>query len=521
MTISSLLKIVPENNYVLTQLAANSDELPQHIASEFSFEGDVNLTELSSDQFCLSHSTRLEHIFGPKKLALAFEDIQRGRFSTIEPSIQALLLDKGFVVTPGTDIHRHRRDLMKEEESRTAIEPSFTLLRILLTDICNLNCNYCKVIPNIDAPQKPPVSFERLEETIRFYFTYSKADRPKIIHISGGEPTIYFDRVREIVELTERLKRENENVWLVLGTNATLIDDERAAYLAKHDVKCIVSMDGPQEIHDTLRKNWAGKGSWELVDRGIRKLKAAGAEVSISMVIGGHTVDSVGNIIEWFMDQYQPTGMGVNFMKPPTPSQRNYEFLVDETLYADTMYQVHKQFRDRGLFLELIFRKLQPFVEQRYRFHDCGAAGGTNLNIDAKGNIGPCKSFLVMKKLAINELSASTYKDTVISAWRRRSPIYYEHCNKCEARGMCGNGCAYDAHVNGGNEMGIDVRSCGYTKQFNGLFVKDLHELTMNAARNSPDGIYVANKADRMRMLGDVRARPRTLSYSIGHQTMD
>jgi radical SAM protein with 4Fe4S-binding SPASM domain len=280
-------------------------------------------------------------------------------------------------------------------------------------------------------------------------------------------------------------------------------------------------MDGPEEIHDTLRRNWAGRGSWKDVDRGILKLKQAGAEVSLSMVLGKHSIDRAKETIQWFLDRYQPTGMGVNFMKPPTPQQKNYDQLIDEGYYSEIMYDIHRQFRDRGLFLELVFRKLQPFVEQRYRYHDCGAAGGTNLNIDAKGNIGPCKSFLIMKRLALGTLSAAEYSSQVIAQWRKRSPVYYHYCDNCNARGMCGNGCAYDAHVNSGNEMAVDSRSCRYTKGFHQLFIKDLYELTYPEKIGQESDWKYVSRDIRERLLGDVRARPHTLSYSIGHQTMD
>jgi hypothetical protein len=86
---------------------------------------------------------------------------------------------------------------------------------------------------------------------------------------------------------------------------------------------------------------------------------------------------------------------------------------------------------------------------------------------------------------------------------------------------MCGNGCAYDAHVNSGNEMAVDSRSCRYTKGFHQLFIKDLYELTYPEKIGQESDWKYVSRDIRERLLGDVRARPHTLSYSIGHQTMD
>jgi uncharacterized protein len=529
----TLLPMVPEPAIVQrpgfeiplrTRVFASAGELPFHDVfwDRPQLETEVQLIELRPGVYCLNHSLKQQQMFGGPELRDAYAALQAGRSGAIDAELLDALQEGGFLAGPGQARDREHRRLMALEDEKEIAEPSFTLLRILLTDQCNLACSYCKVIPNIDNPSKHPIAVERLNDVIKFYFTYSDPLRPKIIHMTGGEPTIFFDTVRAIIELKEKHERPNENVWFVLGTNATRLDAAKAKFLAEKDVKCIVSMDGPQEIHDTLRRNWVGQGSWKDVDRGIKLLKDAGAEVSLSMVMGQHSIHTAHETIDWFLDEYQPTGLGVNFMKPPTPDQKDYQYLIGPQTYAETMYSIHKAFRDRGLFLELVYRKLQPFVDRRYRYHDCGAAGGTTINVDAKGNIGPCKSFLVMKKLALEDLNADAYRNTVVARWRKRSPIYYEACGGCSARGMCGNGCAYDAAIHSGDEMAIDIRSCEYTKYFNRLFLEDLLDQVWPSDRASAAGwFHVPTQAERQKLLGDVRARPRTLSYSIGHQTSE
>lgn len=483
-------------------------------------ESNTQLIDLGDGAWCLNHALRQQQVFGGALLHDAVQDLRAGR-TPDAPALLEALLRKGFLADAADAPEAYHRRLMAQEDTKQEGEPSFTLLRILLTDVCNLSCSYCKVIPNVLAPQAEPTEADRLAETIAFFFTHSDPARPKIIHITGGEPTLFFHQVQHIVTTAERLARPEENFWFVIGTNATLIRERHAAFLAEHDVKCIVSMDGPAEIHDQLRRNHGGRGSWRMVDAGVRQLQRAGAEVSLSMVLGQHNLDQAEEIIGWFMDTYRPTGLGVNFMKPPTPDQQDYDQLIDPGHYADRMYAIHQAFRDRGLFLELVYRKLQPFVEQRYRFHDCGAAGGTNLNVDAKGNVGPCKSFLVMDKLAMRALDIDAYRSTVVAQWRKRSPVYYQHCEGCAARGMCGNGCAYDAMVHSGDEMAIDLRSCEYTKRFNRLFLQDLFEQVRPPGPISRTWWHLPSRSERHLLLGAVSARPRTLSYSIGHQTLD
>ncbi|MBO0884679.1 MAG: radical SAM protein, partial [Mycobacterium sp.] len=511
------------NAVAKTGVYANASALPSagSTAGKPTWETNVQLIDLGNGAWCLNHALRQEQIFGGSGLRDAYYQVAAGGI-VADRELSGVLLDAGFLAGPGTLPEHFHRQLMATEDAKTDVTPSFTLLRVLLTDMCNLSCSYCKVIPNVQAPQAEPTDAQRLTEVIQFFFTHSDPARSKIIHITGGEPTLFFSQVQHIVTTATRQARPDENFWFVLGTNATLIRPHHARFLADHDVKCIVSMDGPEQVHDELRRNHGGRGSWHMVDAGIRRLQDAGAEVSLSMVLGQHNLDRAEGIIGWFLDTYRPTGLGVNFMKPPTPDQTDYVQLIDPHRYAERMYAIHKAFRDRGLFLELVYRKLQPFVEQRYRFHDCGAAGGTNLNVDAKGNVGPCKSFLVMDRLAMRELDINNFRSAVVAEWRKRSPIYYTHCDGCAARGMCGNGCAYDAMVHSGDEMAIDVRSCQYTQGFNRLFLDDLFDQVRPAGGAVPSQWWHRpTRQERQLLLGSVSARPRTLSYSIGHQTLD
>ena len=138
-----------------------------------------------------------------------------------------------------------------------------------------------------------------------------------------------------------------------------------------------------------------------------------------------------------------------------------------------------------------------------------------------EGNVGPCKSFLVMGRLSLKKLNADNYRSSVVSKWRKRSPIYFEGCNGCPARGMCGNGCAYDAFVYTGDDMAIDSRHCEYTRWFHLQFIVDLFNQIRPAGKIEPYWWHIPSEKEREMLLGKVRAKPNSLSYSIGHQTSE
>ena len=169
-------------------------------------------------------------------------------------------------------------------------ERGYRLLRILLTDVCNLSCSYCKVMPNIVEVTKHATSPDNLERAIRIFFEGSVATTPKIVHVSGGEPLIAWDSVTDIVSLVESYKRVGEERLHRVRTNGILLNEERVRFLAEHDIKAIVSMDGREETHDTLRRKHGGQGSFRQVDAEVRLLNRFGVELGLSMVVGKHNV---------------------------------------------------------------------------------------------------------------------------------------------------------------------------------------------------------------------------------------
>lgn len=473
----------------------------------------------------LSQSVTINQIFGDERLRMIAEFLATPK--TIQDFISYASQLYGSHEATALLKNMEEHSFLARSESDQIfdyIEPEienrkrgYRLLRILLTDVCNLSCSYCKVMPNIADVTKHATSPENLEQAIRMFFEGSEALTPKIVHISGGEPLIAWERVQYIVSLVKIHRRPNERYFIVIGTNAMLIDEDRAKFLSAHNIKAIVSMDGRQEIHDTLRRSHADKGSFSEVDAGVRLLNRHGVELGLSMVIGKHNVGNLIPEIAYMLEEYHPISLGVNYMKPPTKEQINFPYLIQPGEYVDAMYEAFRAFRKTGLFFELVYRRIHPFVAKKFRYHDCGAAAGTTINMDAKGNVGPCKSFLVLNTLTqiITKPHDCSAKLPILNSLQKRSPVYIDECQKCSAIGTCGNACAYEAWVQSGNMMNRDMRACNYTQLFFQKFIDDLADIVK--AKMAASSLYEPTKDDRKSLLGNIVVNEDTLSSSIGH----
>ena len=153
--------------------------------------------------------------------------------------------------------------------------------------ICNLDCAYCfylekeKLYPETRQWKMAP---EVLERYIERYIAAQPGNDVQFAW-QGGEPTLLgVDFFRNVVALQQK-HAAGKSIHNALQTNATLIDDEWAGFLAEHGFLVGVSIDGPRELHDCYRVDKGHAPTFDRVMRGIGKLKAHRAEFNTLTVV--------------------------------------------------------------------------------------------------------------------------------------------------------------------------------------------------------------------------------------------
>ena len=156
---------------------------------------------------------------------------------------------------------------------------------------CNLNCSYCYVFNKADSMWKhrPAIMsdeiFEATLERIRRHCSLSGQKHLNIL-FHGGEPcllgTKQFDawcsRARHVLNGIVHLRFD-------IQTNGTLLDEDWAKVFREHNVGVGVSVDGPKQNHDVFRVDHAGRGSYDAVERGLKRLQESGIQFGILCVI--------------------------------------------------------------------------------------------------------------------------------------------------------------------------------------------------------------------------------------------
>jgi len=157
-------------------------------------------------------------------------------------------------------------------------------LLLEVTNNCNFRCRYCVFGGNYKDFRTHGYSYMTLETAIKaidLYFEYLRAGallnpmREPIIAFYGGEPLLNFKLIEKCVEYINQTYSDEFSPRYTITTNASLVTKKIAEFLIKNDFDVFISVDGPQEEHDKNRILSNGRGTFDLVMRGIFNIKEA------------------------------------------------------------------------------------------------------------------------------------------------------------------------------------------------------------------------------------------------------
>ena len=131
---------------------------------------------------------------------------------------------------------------------------------------CNLNCEYCFASQGKYHGERALMSFEVGKRALDFLIENSGTRRNLEVDFFGGEPLMNWDVVKELVSYARvQEKIHNKNFRFTLTTNGILIDDDVIDFCNKEMSNVVLSLDGRKEVHDRLRKDYQGKGSYDII----------------------------------------------------------------------------------------------------------------------------------------------------------------------------------------------------------------------------------------------------------------
>ena len=194
------------------------------------------------------------------------------------------------------------------------------LLGLIPTRACNLACEYCGFLAGEGGGHE--ISRNLLRNTIDWYLERVRegGSRSAEIHFFGGEPFCAED----VVEFACHYSRQRASevdcvVRFEVTTNGTMTE-KRCQWVADNLDFVILSLDGPEDVHDRQRPRKGGGGSYSAVYRNAKVLSDGAARLSIRACVTDATVARMPETAAWLCTEFRPVSV---CFEPVQPTPRS------------------------------------------------------------------------------------------------------------------------------------------------------------------------------------------------------
>lgn len=325
---------------------------------------------------------------------------------------------------------------------------------------CNLRCSYCFVNETEITSQKGFMSPEIAERVIDALDEGLSEVNRISVHLYGGEPFLNLPAVEAMIN--RALEKKKGRFMFVATTNGTVLNDKLIELINKIRFTVLVSIDGPEEIHDECRKFANGTPSHKRVVNFIETLR----EKTDCRIYGGAVIRSGWRLKDAYdylrtlpVDDIKAQAVRLPPGTPFALTKEEWERYKDdiEAVGRSVIEDLEKGEIPRDK--RFSPRVLQLLVKGK-KSHFC-AAGHTSFGITPKGEVLAC---LLVKGPGAYMGHINDDPKTWREAGRKwRDKPLREKCVSCKHLNLCAGGCPAIFPVCGDEECDIIYKNCEVT----------------------------------------------------------
>lgn len=358
--------------------------------------------------------------------------------------------------------------------------PRFHLLAKPSGSTCNIDCRYCFFLSkeSLYPDERHRMSDATLEAYIRQLLESHRFPEVTVAW-QGGEPTLMgLDFFRKAVALVDKHRRPGQRVEQTFQTNGVALDDEWCAFLEANNFLVGLSVDGPRELHDTYRVTRGGKGTFDLVMKGLDRLRAHRVEFNILCTVNAANQAHGRRVYQFFRDELGATWIQfipiverataetldiANLGWSANPRGKRLLYTQTGTLvtnrsvgakqYGQFLVDVFEEWarRDVGKVYVQLFDVTLEACFGRYKLCIHAPTCGYGPALEYNGDLYACDHF-VEPRFRLGNIHETHMLEMVASTAQRnfgddKRDTLTRQCQQCEVRAFCNGGCPKDRFV--------------------------------------------------------------------------
>lgn len=320
---------------------------------------------------------------------------------------------------------------------------------------CNLACRYCFAEEGEYHGRRALMSYEVGKAALDFLITNSGNRRNLEVDFFGGEPTLNFQVVKDLVKYgREQEKIHDKKFRFTLTTNGVLLNDEIMEFANQEMSNVVLSIDGRKEVNDYMRPFRGGQGSYDRIVPKFQKF-AESRNQNNYYVRGTFTHHN----LDFSKDVLHLADLGFKQISvEPVVAQDTDDYAIRKEdlpqLFAEydslaaEMVKREKEGQAFNFFHFMIDLEGGPCVAKR--LSGCGS-GTEYLAVTPWGDLYPCHQFVGNDKFLMGNVFEGVKNTEIRDEFKCCNVYAKKKCRECFARFYCSGGCAANSYNFHGN----------------------------------------------------------------------
>ena len=340
---------------------------------------------------------------------------------------------------------------------------------------CNLRCEYCFAEQgNVFQGEQREFTREQVEKALRYIYTEYMPEYKKyrIDFVSGGEPLLNFDIIRDVREVSNQLYEETGKpleMWVC--TNGTLLTDEILQYLDDNHINIGISLDGDEQQHNLIRKDYRGLGTYQTIIENIKRIQQSPTLSSHMKDIWGLVVitSKTRSIVD-ILRHHESIGLK-NVQMKIVRLKKDSEYAITmenvnriKAMYDELFDWFEEEARHQSVQHALMIMNDNDFagkIMRRLLLHyvvlNRCQAGRSKVSVAANGDLYPCDSFVGREEFCLGNIETGITKE---SPFKNLTVDTNDSCSNCWARYMCSGDCYHNSFLTNGSIYKPDPVIC-------------------------------------------------------------
>ncbi len=320
---------------------------------------------------------------------------------------------------------------------------------------CNLACEYCFAGEGEYHGRRALMSLEVGKKALDFLVANSGNRVNLEVDFFGGEPTMNWQVVKELVAYGRSLEEPNHKRFrFTLTTNGVLLNDEILEFANKEMANIVLSIDGRKEVNDKMRPFRGGQGSYDCIVP--KFIKVAESRNQTNYYVRGTYTH--GNL-DFSKDVLHLADLGFQqiSVEPVVAPLEEWYAIKEEDIpvlkeeydkLAAELIKRRKEGRGFHFFHFMIDLEGGPCVAKR--LSGCGS-GTEYLAVTPWGDLYPCHQFVGQEKFLMGNVYDGIVNTALRDEFKCCNVYAKEKCKKCFAKFYCSGGCAANSYHFHGN----------------------------------------------------------------------